>query len=126
MDSTLASASSVGMNNTLNPSKTSNMNKNASGGSLSLSLGGGSSSSGKDPQPSSSSSNQEFKKKTIKGGLTLIYDDEQEIEEMNDNEEKTTVTLERSMEERRSVSVRYSKIMISFWEKRKMELKQRQ
>lgn len=93
--------------------------QNSTGGGLSLSLE-------KDPQQQQSTSlslsSQNFKKKKIKGGLTLIYDAEQEIEESHHGDEKKTVVIVRSMEERRSVSARYGKVMDSFWEKRKREL----
>lgn len=133
MDSTLASASSVGVGNTLlNPTSANTTisntgrSNNYNGAALSLSLE-------KDPkQKPTIYANQEFKKKKIKGGLTLIYDAEQEIVEEDDhgnedaeengNGKKQSVIIVRSMEERRSVSARYSKVMNSFWEKRKMEV----
>ena len=113
MDRTLASASSVGTNNTLIPNNTATSVSNGTGVSLSLD---------KNPQQqssiSSSHDSQVFKKKKIKDGLTLVYDAEQEVEG-NDGETKVLI---RSMEERRSVSARYSKITKICLEKRRMEL----
>ena len=61
-----------------------------------------------------------FKKKTIKDGLMLIYDAEQEIIDESGSGEKKIVI--RSMEEQRSISDRYSKVMSLCWEKRRNDL----
>ena len=112
MDSTLASASSVGNNNTLIPKNTSSTIGGGTGVSLSLDKQ-------QHQQPSSlSQDSQVFKKKKIKDGLTLVYDAEQEVQGEG-GEMKVVI---RSMEERRSVSARYSKVMNICWEKRLREL----
>lgn len=120
MASTLASASSVGNNNTLLPPSINSTNTNVTSSTTSISA----TTIGTEQRPqqplsiSSSTLSQVFKKKKIKDGLTLVYDAEQ-IEESANGEK---VIIVRSMEERRSVCARYSKVMSLCWEKRRKEL----
>ncbi len=131
MDSTLASASSVGANSTLVPPYEGSTlgggvagsigNGAATGTGLSMTLDGSGNSSSLQ-QTSVQSSSQAFKKKKIKGGLTLVYDAEQTLE----NDDGESVTVIKSMEEHRSVCARYSKVMSICFERRRREIQLQQ
>jgi len=138
MDSTLASASSVGTNSTLLPSSSGGGSNIAGGAGLGVGGGAGiglsmtlDGSGTKQLGTSSTSSSsmqqtlvqpQAFKKKKIKNGLTLVYDAEQMVEK---DDGETTIVI-KSMEEHRSVCARYSKVMGVCWEKRRKEIQLRQ
>ena len=126
MDSTLASASSVGANvtvmNTITGTGTSSNHATitaSSGLTLNLDKHHHHQSAMSNMASALSSSSQVFKKKKIKGGLTLVYDAEQEGNAGGSGGGETII---RSMEERRSLHARYSKVMNTCWEKRRREL----
>lgn len=81
------------------------------GTGLSMTLDGTSTSSTKQPTHA-------FTRKEIKGGLFLVYDAEQTVQ----NDDGEIVTVMKAMEEHRSVCDRYSNVMTACWERRKREL----